>query len=79
MGKFTRGGFFIHGGKYAGSAGCIDLTNHIDRFVENLRSEIGSNPNCYIILEVAYQKQRVVDSPAIPIDGLIKRKKSGFK
>ncbi|MEZ5601109.1 MAG: DUF2778 domain-containing protein [Candidatus Competibacteraceae bacterium] len=30
---FGRGGFFIHGGATPGSAGCIDLTNHMDRFV----------------------------------------------
>lgn len=31
---YGRGGFFIHGGTAAGSAGCIDLALNIDRFVE---------------------------------------------
>jgi hypothetical protein len=31
-----RGGFFIHGGSRPGSAGCIDLTSHISRFVSDL-------------------------------------------
>lgn len=29
---FGRGGFFIHGGTVAGSAGCIDLTSNMSRF-----------------------------------------------
>ena len=35
----TRGGFFIHGGSTPGSAGCIDLTTHMNRFVRDLGSE----------------------------------------
>ncbi|GKT22136.1 tlde1 domain-containing protein [Acidovorax sp. SUPP3334] len=49
-----RGGFFIHGGANPGSAGCIDLTVHIDRFVEKLKSELGGLPECYIPLTVRY-------------------------
>lgn len=49
-----RGGFFIHGGSAAGSAGCIDLTTKIDDFIRNLRSEVDSNTECQIHLTVAY-------------------------
>ncbi len=31
---YGRGGFFIHGGKYPGSSGCIDLTGVNDNFME---------------------------------------------
>jgi len=52
---FGRGGFFIHGGATPGSAGCIDLTNHMDRFVADLRREVGtSTQTCQIHLEVLY-------------------------
>lgn len=49
-----RGGFFIHGGAVAGSAGCIDLVQYIDRFVERLKQELGGLPECYVILTVQY-------------------------
>lgn len=49
-----RGGFFIHGGAVAGSAGCIDLVQYIDRFVERLKQELGGLPECYIPLTVQY-------------------------
>jgi hypothetical protein len=49
-----RGGFFVHGGNVPGSAGCIDLTMHIDRFVKQLTSELGGKPECYIPLTVSY-------------------------
>lgn len=52
---FGRGGFFIHGGATPGSAGCIDLTNHMDRFVADLRREVGASAQtCQIHLEVLY-------------------------
>jgi hypothetical protein len=35
------GGFFIHGGKFPGSAGCIDLTQHMGKFVSDLKK------NCF--------------------------------
>jgi hypothetical protein len=35
---FGRGGFAIHGGSSPGSAGCIDLTDHMDEFVELMRA-----------------------------------------
>lgn len=41
-----RGGFFIHGGTSPGSAGCIDLVQHIDRFVERIKQELGGLPEC---------------------------------
>jgi hypothetical protein len=34
-----RSGMFIHRGTVPGSAGCIDLTEWIDVFVEHLRTE----------------------------------------
>jgi hypothetical protein len=49
-----RGGFFIHGGTVPGSAGCIDLVGHIDKFVEHLSEELGGLPECYIQLTVRY-------------------------
>jgi hypothetical protein len=51
-----RGGFFIHGGSTAGSAGCIDLTPRMDKFVEAIRGEVGESPECYIELIVRYSK-----------------------
>jgi hypothetical protein len=36
---FSRGGFFIHGGKTLGSAGCIDLTSNINAFVADIGKE----------------------------------------
>lgn len=37
---YGRGGFFIHGGTTPGSAGCIDLTDHMDQFLADLRREL---------------------------------------
>jgi hypothetical protein len=48
-----RGGFFIHGGATAGSAGCIDLVNHMNDFHDDFVREVGSR-QCYIPLEVSY-------------------------
>jgi hypothetical protein len=52
-----RGGFFIHGGAVPGSAGCIDLTVNIDKFVEQLTKELEGLPECYIPLAVRYPKK----------------------
>lgn len=49
-----RGGFFIHGGTAPGSAGCIDLVAHMDKFVEQLKHELGGLPECYVRLTVQY-------------------------
>lgn len=57
---FGRGGFFIHGGKYWGSAGCIDLTSGMNDFVKDLKAELGVGgpiqiaPKCQIHVEVKY-------------------------
>jgi len=51
---FGRGGFFIHGGSVAGSAGCIDLTSHMPRFARMLRDGAGERRDCHIELEVDY-------------------------
>ena len=53
----NRGGFFIHGGQVPGSAGCIDLTEHMDKFVEELTKELEGLPKCYIPLTVRYPKR----------------------
>ncbi len=50
---YRRGGFFVHGGKVLGSAGCIDLTSHIDTFVSDLQKE-GAIKKCQIHLTVKY-------------------------
>ncbi|SFN91476.1 tlde1 domain-containing protein [Nitrosospira briensis] len=52
---YKRGGFFIHGGKVLGSAGCIDLTSHIEAFVADLEKE-GAIKKCQIHLTVKYQE-----------------------
>jgi len=51
---YNRGGFFIHGGDLPGSAGCIDLTTQMSQFYKDLKREINTNTNCYIILKVDY-------------------------
>jgi hypothetical protein len=53
---YTRGGFFIHGGSTPGSAGCIDLTMHMDSFIEKLSNILGGQPTCHIPLTVRYPK-----------------------
>lgn len=53
---YGRGGFFIHGGRVPGSAGCIDLSGHIRKFVESINSALGKSKNCYIPLSVRYAK-----------------------
>ena len=53
---YNRGGFFIHGGQVPSSAGCIDLTQHMDRFVKELKKELEGLPKCYIQLTVRYPK-----------------------
>lgn len=54
---YNRGGFFIHGGQVAGSAGCIDLTGYMDRFVKEITKELEGLPKCYIPLTVRYPKR----------------------
>lgn len=49
-----RGGFFIHGGAAPGSAGCIDLAIHMDKFVAHFKQELGGLPECYVRLTVRY-------------------------
>lgn len=51
-----RGGFFLHGGTVPGSAGCIDLTSHMDVFVETLKKELQGLPKCFIPLSVRYSQ-----------------------
>ena len=49
-----RGGFFIHGGDQAGSAGCIDLTLSMNNFINDLKKYLEDAPNCHIPLTVKY-------------------------
>ena len=49
-----RGGFFIHGGKVLGSAGCIDLTKNINTLVKQIDLLIDSKGKCFIPLTVKY-------------------------
>jgi hypothetical protein len=53
---YKRGGFFIHGGKVLGSAGCIDLTHHIDKFVSDLETE-GAMRKCQLHLTIRYSQE----------------------
>ncbi|WP_205287716.1 tlde1 domain-containing protein [Luteibacter yeojuensis] len=52
-----RGGFFIHGGTTPGSAGCIDLWGHMDRFAKDLKEKVDGRENIYCILTVNYNLQ----------------------
>lgn len=54
---YNRGGFFIHGGAVPGSAGCIDLTAYMDKFVNEMKKELEGLPKCYIPLTVRYPKR----------------------
>ncbi|WP_083380147.1 tlde1 domain-containing protein [Paraburkholderia fungorum] len=51
---FGRGGFFIHGGSHAGSAGCINLHSRMEDFVRDLEAATAGSPDCYIPLTVSY-------------------------
>jgi hypothetical protein len=51
---YKRGGFFIHGGSVPGSIGCVDLTNEIDQFVKDLKTELRGKETCQIHLFVEY-------------------------
>ena len=62
---FGRGGFFIHGGTVPGSRGCIDLTNDMDRFTDDLLREVGSAQNCQIHVEVNYSGPGDYNSPRV--------------
>lgn len=51
---FGRGGFFVHGGTHAGSAGCINLRGRMEDFVRDLQAATAKCPDCYIRLTVGY-------------------------
>lgn len=53
---YGRGGFFIHGGDSLGSAGCIDLAENMNQFVEALKKELNGFPECFIPLTVKYSE-----------------------
>lgn len=53
---YKRGGFFIHGGSALGSAGCIDLSLNMNRFVGALADELKDKGPCHIPLAVRYGK-----------------------
>jgi hypothetical protein len=50
-----RSGFFIHGGTVAGSVGSIVLATHLDAFVNDLRTQLGTELKCQIHLAVDYR------------------------
>jgi hypothetical protein len=49
-----RGGMFIHGGDVPGSAGCVDLTSLIDKFIGRLREYTGGFRACHVPMKVIY-------------------------
>ncbi|MFL6667267.1 MAG: tlde1 domain-containing protein [Burkholderia ambifaria] len=51
---FGRGGFFIHGGTQAGSAGCINLHSGMENFVREIEAGTKGMPGCYVPLRVQY-------------------------
>lgn len=51
---YNRGGFFIHGGTHAGSAGCINLHGRMEDLLDTLNTITASSPDCYIPLTVKY-------------------------
>ena len=50
---YGRGGLFIHGGARPGSSGCIDLTSHMDQFVQDLVREAGTR-ECHVSVTADY-------------------------
>jgi len=42
---FGRGGFFIHGGTHAGSAGCINLHSGMENFVREIKPQQRACPS----------------------------------
>lgn len=55
---FGRGSFFIHGGKFAGSHGCIDLTNQMDDFAKIFGTWSASTKKKTIPLVVNYGESK---------------------
>lgn len=56
-----RSNFFIHGGDYWGSAGCIDLLHNDVSFNDNIIEKVVSDPGesrCYIDILVKYTVQK---------------------
>ncbi|WP_279612141.1 tlde1 domain-containing protein [Burkholderia latens] len=51
---FGRGGFFIHGGTHAGSAGCINLHAGMENFVREIEDATKGAPECRVPLTVQY-------------------------
>ena len=51
---YGRGGFFIHGGTHAGSAGCINLHGGMEDLFRTLKATTAKSPDCYIPLTVEY-------------------------
>ncbi|RQS06724.1 DUF2778 domain-containing protein [Burkholderia sp. Bp8991] len=51
---FGRGGFFIHGGTNAGSAGCINLHSGMENFVRDIEAATKDAPECYVPLTIQY-------------------------
>jgi hypothetical protein len=51
---YGRGGFFIHGGTHAGSAGCVNLHSRMEDFVRELEAATKDSQDCYVPLTVRY-------------------------
>jgi RHS repeat-associated protein len=66
---YGRGGFFIHGGREWGSAGCIDLLNNdvaLHKVMETVRKE-NTHECCRVDIEVKYAHEKVTRKIEIPI------------
>jgi hypothetical protein len=60
---FGRGGFFIHGGGTAGSAGCIDLTQQVADFAHRLAA---TPPGTKVKITVSYGGSGLPATAAVP-------------
>ena len=69
---FGRGGFFLHGGAFAGSIGCIDLVDRIDDFVQYYRQYLSKTGARSMDIVVDYSNK--VNLNAIPFAPVISPK-----
>ena len=54
---YGRGSFYIHGGMFEGSHGCIDLTNEMEDFAKFYQTWLTTNKKSGIVLTVNYKKE----------------------
>ena len=69
---FGRGGFFLHGGAFAGSIGCIDLVDRIDDFVQYYRQYLSKTGARSMDIVVDYSNK--VNLNATPLGPIISPK-----